>query len=225
MVDSLVDSIESIDSTVLIYIITPGSILSLSSPILRQIFSSINRVQANHNYEHIYFHLVSDLHSNAEDDVTSASHLEKLVDSVYDRIPRPVDRLMSRSLFAHGEKRRKLFDAPSFTLARSAPATASLSFHHPPLDLCSMDRHMLLHVAYRLTRCKKWIVAACIDQRGEGHDLSVWLASDEGDHKHTVSQVWSFALDFAKRANIEWRIAIAKLGTIDEAELDGKFLL
>lgn len=218
------DSIESIDSTVLIYIITPGSILSLSSPILRQILSSINRVQANQKYEHIYFHLVPDIHFNAEDDVASAPYLEKLVDSVYDRIPRPVDRLMSRPLFAHGEKRRKLFEAPSFTLARSTLATTSLSFHHPPLDLCSMDRNMLLHIAYRLTKCKKWIVAACIDQRGEGHDLGIWLASDEGDHKHTVSQVWNFAVNFAKRANIEWRIAFAKLGTVDEAEFDGKFL-
>ncbi|THH08030.1 hypothetical protein EW145_g2984 [Phellinidium pouzarii] len=198
---SILNSMESIASTIIFYVVTPNSLLSLGSPILRQILSSMKRSLINHEGKIIYFHFVPDFFSS-DDDTASVHNLEILVDGVYDRIG------------------RSLFEAPSFTLARTTPAATLLSFHHPPLDLGSLDRHTFLHVGYKLTKCRKWLVAACIDQRGEGHDIGVWLAQDENDHRGNLSLVWNFAMDFARQASVEWRVVIAKLGIIDENELE-----
>ena len=63
--------------------------------------------------------------------------------------------------------------------------------------------------------------------RGEAHDLGAWLVKNdasEGVSTSIVSRVWSFASSFARRAHVEWRIAIAKLGGISPEELDGELL-
>lgn len=80
---------------------------------------------------------------------------------------------------------------------------------------------MLLHVGYQVSVCGRWILGACVDAEGEAHDLKAWLTPDEGMEDFMVSQIWSFANEFAKRANIEWRIVISKLGLVTHSELNG----
>lgn len=97
----------------------------------------------------------------------------------------------------------------------------------------------MLHVGYTVSPCGKWIIAACVDERGEAHDLGVWLtqtsgttAGGEGENAtegdgieedvYVVRKVWEFAMLRAKRANVEWRIIIARLGAVNATELDGK---
>jgi hypothetical protein len=64
-----------------------------------------------------------------------------------------------------------------------------------------------------------------VDQRGESHDLGVWLNQhEEGSLEgFMVGQLWNFALHVAKAANIEWRIVFAKLGIMGEREMNGVF--
>lgn len=127
---------------------------------------------------------------------------------------------------------------PIFTLAR--PMYNKVTYTraaHASLDV--LDRWTLLHVAYKVSRCGKWVMAAAVDQRGETWDQAVWLVKNdqqEGDvegggmssgscasHEETfaVRKVWEFVAGFARRANVEWRIVITKLGVIDEAERAG----
>jgi len=88
-----------------------------------------------------------------------------------------------------------------------------------------------MHVGYQLSVCGKWLVAACIDQRGEAHDVGTWLTHSSEDSQeielseeaYMVKKVWEFALSFANKANVEWRIAVAKYGTMGETELDGEY--
>ncbi|KAI5119634.1 hypothetical protein M0805_007897 [Coniferiporia weirii] len=217
---SVLNSIESIASSLIFYVVTPSSVFSLNSPILRQILSSMKRLLVGYEDKSVYFHFVPDFLLSSEDDTAFARGLEILVDDVYNRVQRSIDRSMSRPLFAAGEKQKKLFEAPSFTLARTVPVATLFSFHHPRPDPGSLDRHTLLHVGYRLTKCRRWLTAACMDQRGEGHDLGIWFVQEENEYKQAVSLVWKFAIGFARLANVEWRIVIAKLGTVEPTELE-----
>lgn len=82
-----------------------------------------------------------------------------------------------------------------------------------------------MHLGYRISSCGKWIFAACVDERGEAHDLGVWLAQKENLEAHLVLQLWAFAMGFAKKASVEWRIVISKLGSMSAYELDGTSVL
>lgn len=207
----------------LFYVITPPSILTLASPVLRQVLSGIKRALKNYSDRRIYFHLVPEylISGSVEHPSTRQGGLEPLVDSVYDRVLRPVDRSMSQP-FVNEEKLRKEFQAPAFTLARTVPAKMTLLWEYHAPDLGVMDRHFMLHVGYQVSSCGKWIIAACVDERGESHDLGVWLTQDEPNNGLVVSQLWDFTMQFARQANIEWRIVLAKLGAMGEAELDGE---
>lgn len=48
-------------------------------------------------------------------------------------------------------------------------------------------------------------------------------AGDGASHEEmfAVRKIWEFVVGFARRANVEWRIVISKLGTMDESELAG----
>lgn len=72
-----------------------------------------------------------------------------------------------------------------------------------------------------MSACGKWIIAACVDQRAEAHDFGIWPTQSEAFETHVITQVWNFALQFARKANVEWRIVFAKLGSIGESELHG----
>ncbi len=96
-------------------------------------------------------------------------------------------------------------------------------------------------------------MAACVDQRGEAWDQAVWLlkndqhdADSEGsglggggaapapastsgggssEEALAVRKVWDFLLGFAKRADIDWRVVISRLGVMEEAEFTGLIFL
>ena len=59
-----------------------------------------------------------------------------------------------------------------------------------------------------------------MDQRGECYEFQAWYVGEE-DEAYVVDKVWAFAFDFAAQANVEWRIAIARLGRFNEDELTG----
>ncbi|EDR04992.1 uncharacterized protein LACBIDRAFT_294897 [Laccaria bicolor S238N-H82] len=103
-------------------------------------------------------------------------------------------------------------------------------FHTRKATLQQSDiyRYTMLHVAYHVTACGKWILAACTDERGEAYDLNVWLtqspSEQEGeteisDEVYMVRKVWDFFMQFARRADTEWRLVISKLGTMKESEM------
>jgi mediator of RNA polymerase II transcription subunit 13 len=207
--------------------------MTLSSPVLRQILSASKKVLSNftENQNQIVFEFVPEqfISNSMEKSSPYDSALDLLSSSVYNRISVFVDRTMAPHMHGHGES-TKSFMSPTFTLSRSSPNKVSyVRAAHTSLDV--MDRYTLLHVAYHLTACGKWILASCIDQRGEAYDLGVWLTQSPGasdgepevsDEEFAVRKVWDFAMQFAKKANVEWRVVFARLGVMNEQEMNGK---
>ena len=74
-----------------------------------------------------------------------------------------------------------------------------------------------------MPHCGKWLLACCVDQRGEAHDLGVWLLPSESPETFISQHLWTFAVNFAKRESVEWRIVMAKLGLMDARELEGLY--
>ena len=157
--------------------------------------------------------------------------LDTFVSSVYDRILQPVSRAMSRKFFVLSAPVVGYFESPayslvpsSFTKSRNGTSYPKVTFSLPSYS-SSLDvtrRHMLLHVGYQISVCGRWVLAACVDAEGEVHELKAWLTpEDEGIEEFLVSQVWTFVHEFAKRANIEWRIVISRLGLMSHTELLG----
>jgi len=234
--------------------------MSLASPALRQVFSAIQKALKTETDTPVYFQLVPEhaIYGALGNPTASVSDLDTLCISLYNRILVPVTRTMSRSFFPcdgqdkgndkakDKERVRKYFRDPLLTLAR--PLHARVSFvraAHASLGVT--DRNTFLHVGYQVSPCGKWVLAACVDERGEAHDLGVWLVqtptqgagtperegsgsgedvavgSGEGEdiYAFVVRKVWEFAIEFAKNADVEWRIVVAKLGSMDESELNG----
>lgn len=162
---------------------------------------------------------------------SSLGGLEAFVCSVYDRLLLPVNRAMSRKLFAYGPPTTDYLEAPAYALIPSATGKSRSTAVVPRISLAlessasSLDvthRHTLLHVGYQISTCGRWIIAACVDAEGEAHDLKAWLTPDDNVEEFMVAQVWKFVYAFARRANIEWRIVVSKLGLISYSEANGQ---
>ncbi|KAG6874003.1 hypothetical protein C0995_007960 [Termitomyces sp. Mi166 len=224
---SLITSFPASQSSI-VFIVTPMPAMTLASPTLRQIFSAITKASKTYSEAQIHFQLVPEqlLHSTLINPAFDYSTSD-ICCSIYNRILVPVDRTMSRNFFEHGVRVRKYFQEPALTLARPIYSKATfVRAAHASLDV--MDRETFLHVGYQVSQCGKLILAACVDQRGEAHDLGVWLMQTPGEadsedvsaEVFLVQKVWQFAIQFAKKANVEWRIVFSKLGAIGENELD-----
>lgn len=208
--------------------------MTLASPILRQVFSAVKKALKTYSEARVLFQLIPErlIFGSMGNPSSNFSELEILCVSIYNRILVAVDRSMSRRFFEYGERVRKYIQEPALTIARSHhPKVTYNNIPHAALDV--LDRHTFIHVGYQVSPCGKWILAACIDQLGEGHDLGVWLTQTPGeddsdgdvsDEMFLAKKVWDFAAQFAKRANVEWRMVISKLGTMGENEVDGACL-
>jgi mediator of RNA polymerase II transcription subunit 13, fungi type len=221
---------------IVIYIIAPPAVFSsLKSPALRAILTSqrgVSNLASYHdfNQDRVLIHLVPDYCVADPYTYPNTRHvgLELFVNSVYDRLLRATLRQTSRQFWKHNPPFESRFQVPSFTLAHNTASQPHFEWdEHPSLNV--LDRHTFLHVGYRLSKCKRWLLAACIDERGEAHDVAVWGVPQQTDSQAVVnwvvSNVWTFAKQFAQRADSEWRIVISKLGEIGESEVEGKLLI
>ncbi|KAI6128343.1 mediator complex subunit 13 C-terminal-domain-containing protein [Pisolithus croceorrhizus] len=216
---SFIGGFSSVSNSLVIYLAIPGSAMSLASPLFRQILSTIKRIQKSCTDYPVLFHLLPDAVIAAHDWTDNVAELEAICFSVYQRLPRPVTRSMSREILETGEPTRAYFQEPLLTLSRPITPTVLFSQHGQARSLDVLDRHMFLHVGYRFSSCGKWLLASCVDQRGEGYDVGSWLTQDDVETSAVV-QIWNFAAQFARRANIEWRLVITKLGVLSASELD-----
>ena len=200
----------------------PSSTISISNQTLRQVFSAVKRAQKMHPGEQILFQFVPaqsvySLNFSSGD----RGGLFAFACSIYNRILAPVDRVMSRQVILNSLRTRDFFLEPAFSLARPLHTKVQFVRQFPALSLDVFDRHTLLHVGYQLSSCGKWLLASCVDQRGEAHDVTVWLLPSESPESFIAQHLWTFAVNVAKRASVEWRIVIAKLGSMDARELEG----
>ncbi|KAI0637629.1 hypothetical protein C8Q77DRAFT_1086914 [Trametes polyzona] len=227
---SFVSTIPTRHPYLVFYIATPAHIISPSSTVLRQILSAVRRFRAQSSGD-ILVHfvpesLIEGVHTHPG---SNLGGLDDFVCSVYDRILVPVTRAMSREFFAQSAATTGYFEAPAYALictpggkARSETPVPQVSFtlESSVSSLDVMNRHTLLHVGYQVSSCGRWILAACVDAAGEAHEVKTYLTPDDNVEASVVSQIWGFVHDFARRANIEWRIVITKLGLMAHSEID-----
>lgn len=216
---SFIGGFSSVSNSLVIYIAIPGSTMSLASPLFRQILSTIKRLQKSCTDYPVLFHLLPEAVIATHDWTDNVTELEAICFSVYQRLSRPVTRTMSREILEAGEPTRAYFQEPLFTLSRPITPTVLFSQRGQARSLDVLDRHMFLHVGYRFSSCGKWLLASCVDQRGEGYDVGTWLTQDDVETSAVV-QIWNFVAQFARRANIEWRLVITKLGVLSASEFD-----
>ncbi|KAI0366220.1 hypothetical protein BV20DRAFT_952767 [Pilatotrama ljubarskyi] len=227
---SFVSTIPTRHPHLVFYIATPSHIISPSSTVLRQILSAVRRFYKAYPGGDILVHfvpesLVEGIHTHPG---SSLAGLDDFVCSVYDRLLVPVTRAMSRKFFALSAPATGYFEAPAYALISSwgnkshaelVSPQVSFALESSVSSLDVMNRHMLLHVGYQVSSCGRWILAACIDAEGEAHELKTWLTPDDNVEAFLVNQVWAFVHEFARRANIEWRIVITKLGAMAYSEI------
>ncbi|KAI0352771.1 hypothetical protein OH77DRAFT_1428194 [Trametes cingulata] len=228
---SFVSTIPTRQPHLVFYIATPSRIISPSSTVLRQILSAVRRFYKAYSGGDILVHfvpesLIEGIHTHPG---SNLSGLDDFVCSVYDRLLVPVARAMSRKFFALSAPVVGYFEAPAYALisspgnkshAERVSPQVSFALESSVSSLDVMNRHMLLHVGYQVSSCGRWILAACIDAEGEAHELKTWLTPDDNIETFVVNQVWNFVHEFARRANIEWRIVVTKLGLMGYSEID-----
>ncbi|KAH9853381.1 mediator complex subunit 13 C-terminal-domain-containing protein [Lenzites betulinus] len=227
---SFVSTIPTHNPYLVFYVATPSNIISPSSTVLRQILSAVRRFRAQSGGD-VLVHfvpesLIEGIHTHP---ASNLGGLDDFVCSVYDRILVPVTRAMSREFFVQSAVLTGFFEAPAYALVGSASGKTrsesvlpqvSFALESSVSSLDVMNRHMLLHVGYQVSSCGRWILAACVDAAGEAHEIKAFLTPDDNVEAFVVSQVWSFAREFARRANIEWRIVVSKLGIMTHSEID-----
>lgn len=233
---SFIASLTPLQPTIVVFLVLPLSTMSLSSPILRQILAVATKIFNMHHSNQLSLQFVPEQHLFSAMERSPAvfnCSLDQLCLAVYNRLPVAVDRV--RTMISNSSDNvsdlRSYFSAPSITLAR--PVYNQVSYvraAHPSLDV--LDRYTLLHIGYHLTNCGRWIIACGVDQRGEMHEVGVWLTREagqgdpEGDPEtheadYAVNKVWDFGMQLARKANVEWRVVFTRLGVINEKELHG----
>jgi len=204
--------------------------MTLSSPVLRQIVSVSRKLLSNVEVQNLLFEFIPEQFIVAPPKPSSYdSALEVFALSVYNRILSPITRGGSTLLRVTDEPSVDMLMAPAFTLSR--PIHNKVSYvRATEASLDVVDRFTLFHIAYHVSACGKWILAACVDQRGESYELGVWLTQPAGandsdgelsEEEYIVRKVWEFGMGLARRANIEWRIVVSRLGVMSQREYDG----
>jgi len=215
-------NLEPTSSNYVFYIAMPSSTISISSQTLRQVFSAVKRAQKMHPGEQILFQFIpAQSVYSLKFSFADRGGVFAFACSIYNRILSPVDRVMSRQATDNSLRTRDFFLEPAFSLARPLHTKVQFVRQFPVLSLDVVDRHTLLHVGYQVSSCGKWLLACCVDQRGEAHDLSVWSLPSESPETFIAQHLWTFAVNFAKRASVEWRVVMAKLGLMDAREVEG----
>ncbi|EJD50738.1 hypothetical protein AURDEDRAFT_182132 [Auricularia subglabra TFB-10046 SS5] len=203
------------------YVLVPNAMMTMSSTFLRNILG----VAAQHlklpggvafDPDRMLIHLLPEAALLDQ----SLFPVGPVASSVYDRLPRIAERHGARAFFKRGLAWRAAFDAAAFTLARNPAQTkVDLRWDWPIEHLDVLDKHTLLHIAYRISRCGHWVLFAATDGRGESHSLGTWAHSPECTSAELVQEVWKRTMDLVAKTNVEWRIVVAKSGTIGREEL------
>ncbi|CAE6423546.1 unnamed protein product [Rhizoctonia solani] len=219
---SFVSSLPQTQSHIILYLIIPQR--AFASPALRSFIptlesnSFISTLSEHHN--HLSTHLVpaSLLFDHSTTSPESRQRLECTALSVYDRVPRTVGRRIRREVIPLDIPAQTTVHVPAYALARPLAPRFRFSMDWPDTQREVLDRHMFLHVGYGFSKSKRWLGATCVDERGETYETRVWMCEDMTIAK-VIAKVWSFAMRFAKRAAIEWRVVFCKMGVMELDEV------
>lgn len=117
---------------------------------------------------------------------------------------------------------------PAFTLARIPPAKINFRLSESP-SLSLLDEDTLMHVAYAVSKDKRWVTAAWTDQWGEISKVEVFhLRKNSGRFRSfddVCAEIWEKTVLLMSKIKVRWRVALAKVGIMEESELSTWLLL
>ncbi|KAL1663171.1 hypothetical protein GGF50DRAFT_57540 [Schizophyllum commune] len=236
------DDIQPQPTTLLLFL-TPFHLLSLATLPLRHLAAALLRtfrpvLESGTLLPHLLPERVLATSPAAPSPFASAE-LARVCADIYERICQPVARSAARAFFARQRLITRV-QAPASAIARPVPkvkVTADVG-----TGTLSLDAGTLLHVGYQVSASGKWVLCACVDEFGEGWETGVWLVDGEGEgdgdddereggsggarggaggtEARIVSRVWEFGVQFASKAAVDWRVAIARLGVMSVREVE-----
>lgn len=150
------------------------------------------------------------------------SLLPTFVLDIYDRLHRPVERLVPRPLFSEEDSipRFTATRQPAVTLAQRSSPKAAFDLAWPPPSLNRLDDLTMLHIAYDVSSTG-WLVAVVVDEHGQELEVAVWKMAGEGvDWDWVIGKIWLVVDAVLKRQEVEWRIVLTRVGQFQPEEVD-----
>lgn len=112
---------------------------------------------------------------------------------------------------------------PAFTLARMPPPRINFKLTDKPSPAL-LEEDSFIHIAYSLSEDSKWLTAAWSDQWGEISKVEAFCLLKKGAQPRTFEEVcgeiWQKTLGILTHLPIQWRVALAKIGPMEEEELE-----
>lgn len=215
---------DSLSLPLIVYVIVPNSFANLSHPSAAQVLSTISEINdtlANCPGK-LVFHLIPEVFVSHSRSLSHNSDfgLDRLALSVYDSVPRIVEREHSR-LSVRTCSVRESVHAPAFVLASSRSAKAVFVEKWPPPTANILDRYAFLHVAYAVSPDGEWVAASVVTETGDEQESRTWKTEDVEPALSLVKNVLEFTLNVASKADVEWRITVSKNGVMSTPEFEG----
>lgn len=172
-------------------------------------------------------------------DQSSVNRLDRLSFAVYDqlfisvaKLHTPIPDTFPSASITPLSGLTDRFQSPAITLSPARRTQIEFELQWPPSSLEVLHRHRILHVGYTSMTAVpgepglEWIVAVCIDEKGEtwrSIPKLVRIPAGAAGDMARVRVVWSIARSVAEKADVEWRIVVCRLGCIPMAEIKGSF--
>ncbi|KAL1925705.1 uncharacterized protein VTP21DRAFT_588 [Calcarisporiella thermophila] len=115
--------------------------------------------------------------------------------------------------------------SPPFVLAKSPPNKIQFSLKRTLEAYPSpIDAPIMLHLAYTFSANQRWFICAWVDDHGELVEYSLMEVRSLSGGKHLglqaiLGEVWNRTCRIMRRASVGWKVFVAKLGLITQAEL------
>ncbi|CAN6660425.1 hypothetical protein TRVA0_032S01002 [Trichomonascus vanleenenianus] len=110
---------------------------------------------------------------------------------------------------------------PAFSLSRF-PSKIQLRFVPTPSSSL-LDEDTLMHIAYAVSKDRRWLAVAWSDQWGETGKVESFCLKRAGARprafEDVCAEVWDKTLELISRIPVRWRIALSKSGRMTEEEL------
>lgn len=215
---------DALSLPLIVYVIVPNTFANLSHPSAAHVLNTMSDINDSlYNAPgRLIFHLIPEVfvsHSR------SLSHnpdfgLERLALSVYDSVPRIIDREHSR-LSSKLYSVRESIDAHAFVLANPRPKVLFVD-KWPSPTASVFDRYAFLHVAYGVSTDGEWVTASVITETGDKQENRIWRIEEVEPLVALVKNVLDFTLKIARKADVEWRVTISKSGAMSTPEFEGE---
>lgn len=152
----------------------------------------------------------------------SQYRMVRLALDLYERCPiageTPTEALVPVSKSFKTQRR-----CPAFTLSRMPPSRISFQYSTKPSPSI-LEEDCFLHIAYSVSENRKWLVTSWSDQFGEISKVEAFcLMKAEGQIRvleEVTSEIWQKTLLLVSHIPVHWKISIAKLGPIEEDEVN-----